>query len=90
MIDCLLQDDNASWVYEEAEALVEYYEQLEEDIGESIEFDTVAIRCEWNSSTLEDVRNDYNVDIDIDVIDYLYGNTQVIKLDDDNVLFIAF
>ena len=33
---------------EAAFALVEYYEQMEQDTGETIEFDRVAIRCDWS------------------------------------------
>ena len=44
----LMQDDNAKWTYEGAKALAEYYEQLSEDLGENIEFNPIAIRCEWS------------------------------------------
>ena len=45
--DLLIADDNAGWSYAGARALVEHLEQLEEDIGEEIEFDRVAMRCEY-------------------------------------------
>ncbi len=45
----LLQDDNASWSYAGAHAMIEYLEQVEEDCGgEPIEFDRVAIRCDYS------------------------------------------
>lgn len=47
-IDTLMSDEYASWTYGAAQALFEYYEQLSEDIGEDIELDRVAIRCEWS------------------------------------------
>ncbi len=47
-VSYLLLDDYATWSRECATALVEYYEQLEDDLGEPIEFDRVAIRCEWS------------------------------------------
>ena len=52
--DLLKRDSNASWSYSAAYALVEYLEEIEEG-GEPIEFDSVAIRCEWSeySSALE-------------------------------------
>lgn len=51
----LLRDSNAAWSRAGAYALVEYLEQLEEDTGETIEFDIVAIRCDYSeySSALE-------------------------------------
>lgn len=45
--DVLLADEYASWTYGATKALFDYYEQLSEDIGEDIELDRVAIRCEW-------------------------------------------
>lgn len=52
-IDTLLQDQYAGWTYEEAEALILYYEEFEEDTGEEIELDAVAVRCDWSSETEE-------------------------------------
>ena len=45
--DVLLADEYAGWSYGAAKALFDYYEQLSEDIGEDIELDRVAIRCDW-------------------------------------------
>lgn len=44
----LKADTNARWSYSGARALVEYLEQLEEDCGTEIEFDAVAIRCDYS------------------------------------------
>jgi len=46
--DILLQDDYANWSRVATYALIEYYEALEEDLGESIDLDRVALRCEWS------------------------------------------
>lgn len=43
----LYEDEYAGWSYGGARALVEYLEELEDDIGEEIEFDRVALRCEY-------------------------------------------
>lgn len=55
----LQKDQNANWTYEEAKLLAEYYESLEEDQGESIELDVVAIRCEWSSYDVNDLINQF-------------------------------
>lgn len=47
IMDLLKRDTQFS--YQERKALAEFYEQLEDDIGETIEYDGVAIRCSWNS-----------------------------------------
>ena len=61
--DILLKDEYAKWSREAALALVEYYEALEEDCGESIELDAVAIRCEWTEyACIEEAVEDYDED----------------------------
>jgi len=46
--EILASDENAKWSRAGAFALVEYLEGLEESTGEEIEFDRVAIRCDWS------------------------------------------
>ena len=46
--DLLIADDNAGWSYAGARALVEHLEATEEDTGEEIEFDCVALRCDFS------------------------------------------
>lgn len=61
----LLADENARWSYEGARALVTWLQELEEDTGSEIEFDVVAIRCEWGeyASALEAaLEHGYEVD----------------------------
>ena len=47
IIELLKRDTQYS--YQERRALAEFYEQLEDDLGETLEYDGVAIRCAWNS-----------------------------------------
>ena len=57
----LLNDEYANWSYEGAEALINYLEELSEDIGENVEFDGVALRCEYSEyASLEDLKADYS------------------------------
>ena len=44
----LMADDNAAWSMAGAFALVEHLEEYEEDCGTEIEFDRVALRCEYS------------------------------------------
>lgn len=96
VIDNLMLDENASWTYEEAKAIANYYEDLEEDTGEAIELDLVAIRCDWVVNHINDVMEDYS-----DVIVYNRGDseecvgwlreqTQVIELKNDILLYVQF
>ena len=51
-------DHQFSW--EAARCLADYYDDLEQDIGEEIEFDAVAIACEWNEyGSAEELISEY-------------------------------
>ena len=42
---------------------MEYLEAIEESMAEDLDFDHVAIRCDWSEyASLEDFRNDYFAD----------------------------
>ena len=43
----LYEDKDAGWSYGGARALVEYLEELEDELGEEIELDVIALRCEY-------------------------------------------
>ena len=63
----LYADTNAGWSWDGAKALVEYLEQLEEDMGEEIEMDFIAIRCEYTEySTAQEVLENYAPDFEYD------------------------
>lgn len=68
--EMLIADTCARWSRAGAFALVEYLEQLEEETGEEMEFDRVAIRCdfseygslhEWAEDYFEDWRGDLSL-----------------------------
>jgi hypothetical protein len=88
----LMQDDNAKWSRAGAFALADYYEQLEEDLGETIEFDAVAIRCEFSEyASLEDWAKEYSPsdwvnfftyeDSDKAISEYIQERGQLIEFD---------
>lgn len=59
-VNLLLSDKSASWSYEGAEIVVQYLEEIEEESGEEIEFDAVAIRCDfYEFKSLEELVGDY-------------------------------
>ena len=89
-IDDLMRDDYAGWTYEDAEALYEYYEMLSEDIGEDIELDRVAIRCEWDrADNIQEVIDNYSHH-DINSLEDLEDHTTVIELKGGRLLYIGF
>lgn len=83
----LLADLNASWTYLEAVALVNFYEELEDQQGEAIEFDRVAIRCDWTKATEEEAREMY--DIEGDVREYLDNHGYCLEVEG-YLLFLNF
>lgn len=95
VIDYLLADEYANWTYYEALALVDYYESMEDEIGEQIQFDRVAIRCDWNSyDGMEDILCNYE-DIDEsatleDLRDYFGSVIMVINRRDDGTEFVTY
>ena len=87
-IDNLLADDYASWTYEDAGALYDYYEQYSDDTGEDVELDRVALRCEWTrADSIDEVIEEYD---DIESLEDLQDETQVIEHVGGVLLFIAF
>ena len=47
-VDLLRRDEYAGWSYHGATALVEYLENLEDELGEEINFNVVDFRCEFS------------------------------------------
>lgn len=48
VVDLLLSDEHADWSPAGARVLVEYLEGIEADTGQPVEFDRVAIRCDYS------------------------------------------
>jgi hypothetical protein len=46
--DALKSDQYAAWSYYGSMALASYLEDLERDLGEELELDTVSIRCDYS------------------------------------------
>ena len=58
--DLLRADQNANWSYAGAVALIKYLEEYEEESGEEIELDVVAIRCDFTEyDSLQDWADEY-------------------------------
>ena len=76
----LLQDQNAGWSRKGAEALIDYLLEMEDAMGEELEFDPVAFRCDFNEwGNMDEFLDNYN-DIDDDYIKDDEGNIDEDKL----------
>jgi len=67
-------------------ALFDWFEQLEDDTGEQIEFDPIAICCDFSEyNSLEEVKEAYD---SIETIDDLHDQTIVIEVPNTDRLII--
>lgn len=74
---------NDNFSYEAKRILFDYLEQYEEDTGESIELDVVALCCDYNEMSWSIAAEEYGIKIDgfdteecVDIVrDYLEYNT---------------
>ena len=72
--------------YDGLTALYEYITELEEDIGDPVEFDLVALRCEYSEYlSLQDAADAYAMSTD-----ELWENTPVIETPDGGVIVTDF
>ena len=84
-VDEVVGDDYNTLSYEGARALFEYIEDYEDSCDTEIEFDVVAIRCEWTEyENIEEVLKDY----DIDNLDDLRDSTSVIEVPNSDKLIV--
>ena len=73
-VEAFGSDDDS---YSLCRSMAEWLEQLEEDTGEEMELDTIAIRCEFSVIELSEVADTYDID-DQEPLEYLQHNTLVI------------
>ena len=83
------------------EVLFDYLEELSEDTGEPIELDVVALCCEYYESSIEELIDNYNIDLSevdeddpdsiIEVVrEYLEDNTSVCGQVEGGFVYAAF
>lgn len=56
-----LRPDNFS--YDGLRVLFEHFEQLEDDCGTPIEYDVIAICCDFNEMTIDEIIDDYSIEM---------------------------
>ena len=77
-------------------ALYDYLTALEDDIGEELELDVIALCCDYSECDLEDLQREYGnyegeqwQDME-ETIAWLEDRTTVIRVDDDTVIVQVF
>lgn len=79
-----------NFTYEGLKALFDYLEELEQDTGEEIELDIVAIACDYEEySSFEEFKENYSDDSIESIADLRY-HTTVIMIDDESFIIQQF
>ena len=74
--------------YNGLNSLFDYFEELEEDMGQEIDFDPIAICCEFSEyENLNEIKKSYS-SVEINNIDDLRYHTNVIEIEDTDRLII--
>jgi len=101
-IDAFLTSNSYSdnFSYDGLEILFDYLEEMENGCETELEFDLVAIACDYSESRAADIASDYRIDIDDNmtddeivetVRDYLQDNTQVCgEYEEDGITYFVF
>mgnify|MGYP003152949092 FL=1 len=80
-----VRDNNSykdNFSYEGRKALFEYLEDLEDDIGEKIQFDPIALCCEYSEyDNFKQLQENYDND-EITNLETLRDHTTVIEIED--------
>jgi hypothetical protein len=80
--------------YEAQTILFDYFEQYEDSTGEQIEFDLIALCCEWAEDTPENIAAAYDIDVEgmsgskllMHVYDWLENKTQIAGVTEKNTI----
>ena len=84
-------DRQDQFSYEAKRALFDYFEQYADETGEEVDLDVIAICCEYAEDSPDDIRANYSIDADQDVIEYLNDHTSVIGvLSNGDIVYAQF
>lgn len=78
--------------------LFDYLEQLEEDTGEEMDLDVIALCCDYYEATWEEIAEDYGIDVEgldetdtqSEVMNYLEMNTVIVGEVPGGCVYLAF
>ena len=88
-----------TFTYDGMHLLFDYLEQYEEDSGTEIELDVIALCCEYDENTWQDISDNYDIDVSSVksekekkeiVREYLQWNTSLVGETDSGFIYAAF
>jgi hypothetical protein len=91
-------DRKGNFSYEGLAVLFDYLEELEEQTGEEIELDVIALCCEYTEDNPDDIITNYSIDVEgldddekIEAVrDYLIDNTQLVGETAGGFVYLSF
>ena len=60
-----IRPDNFS--YQGLRILFDYFEEFEDSTGESVDFDVIAICCDFSEDSFENIADQYGIELDLDM-----------------------
>jgi hypothetical protein len=90
-IDAFKQSDTrkTQFSYYGLKALFEYLEELEDSTGQTMDFDMIAICCEFTEyDNLKEYNNDYGKECK--EIEEIAADTELIKIDDERFIILQY
>jgi len=99
-IEALYTNKDNGFSYEWAKTIINYLEEISDESNENIEFDPVAIRCDYSEMTKEELIDEYSYSANIDwlddeekedaVLNYIRDNTTLLEIDDNSFIIQNF
>jgi hypothetical protein len=91
-------DRKENFSYEGLAVLFDYFEDYEEQTGEEIELDVIALCCEYTEDNPDDIITNYSIDVEgldddekIEAVrDYLSDNTTLVGETSTGFVYLAF
>ena len=85
-------DRKEHFTYKGKRALFDYIESIEEDTGEEIELDVIAICCDFSEMTLGEINQDYQREYESldEACESLSEETIVIPVNDETLIIQSF
>jgi hypothetical protein len=91
-------DRKENFSYEALGLLFDYFESYEEETGQEIELDVIAICCEYTEDNPDDIIANYSIDVEgmdddekIEAVrDYLIESTQLVGETSTGFVYLAF
>jgi predicted ArsR family transcriptional regulator len=91
-------DRKENFSYEALDLLFDYFESYEEETGQEIELDVIALCCEYSEDNPDDIIANYRIDVEgmdddekIEAVrDYLNDNTVLIGETATGFVYLAF